>query len=47
VQENLKGLNLNGLTQVLVYSGDEGVNLLEDNISIIKNNIKICLQASK
>jgi hypothetical protein len=45
VQENQVGLKLNGTLQLLAYAND--VNLLGDNIDIIKKNTKTLTDASK
>jgi hypothetical protein len=45
VQENQVGLKLNGTHQLLAYTND--VNLLGDNIDIIRNNTETLIDASK
>jgi hypothetical protein len=45
VQENQVGLKLNGTHQLLAYAND--VNLLGDNIDIIKKNMETLADASK
>jgi hypothetical protein len=45
VQENQVGLKLNGTHQLLAYTND--VNLLGDNIDIIKKNTETLIDASK
>jgi hypothetical protein len=45
VQENKKGMQLNGTHQLLVYVDD--VTLLSENVDIIKKSIEAVLYASK
>jgi hypothetical protein len=45
VQENKKGLELNGIHQVLGYAYD--ANLLGKNLNIVKKNTEALLESSK
>jgi hypothetical protein len=45
VQENQMGLKLNGTHQLLIYADE--VNLLGDNLSIVKKNTEALTDASK
>jgi hypothetical protein len=45
VQENKEGLESNGTHQLLIYADD--VNLLDENVNIVKKSTQAVLDASK